>query len=122
MIRKINENLHSRQLNKETEITNPEAWHVIYQIAVDLAYDAALRNHCEAHPEIFESAKSAVTALKEELEESLGIELEFYEMKSPTEIMEEAGFIKNIGGRVELTEQGKKAARNFGKVLERHTN
>jgi hypothetical protein len=118
LIYKINENGQIGEVDKETEITNPETWPKIYHLAVEVAYNVALRNHSEAHLDIFEVAGRAIKALRQELEEKQRIELDVVGMKSPTEIMADAGYVKVTDGIVELTEKVNPVALDIERITQ----
>lgn len=94
----------------KTEVSEQRSWEVLYHLASELLWDAACREHSEAHPDIFDEATRISEMFCQEMKESLGFEIESIPIKSPTQVMEEAGYIKVTDGMVELTGKGKRAA------------
>ncbi len=70
-------------VNLETNFADKQSWGTIYQIVAEILFNAALREHSEVHPDIFNEADSVSLTFCQVAKEQLGFDMEFIPIKSP---------------------------------------
>jgi len=113
LIWEINKQMQGSEINLGDDFTDERSWRVIYQIAAEILFDAALREHSEVHPDIFKEASDLSLAFCEEINESMRFDMEFIPIKSPVDEMIEEGFVEvnDEGYLIGLTRKGEEVGR-----------
>lgn len=117
LVEEINKHTQSGLADMETVITDKRAWEIIYQVAAELLWDAAVRNHSEVHPDIFDEANNVSEAFCAEIRECLGFDVEPIRIRSIVDEMAKEGLVKVEDDYVKLTQKGEQFAKEIRQEL-----
>ena len=118
LVEEINKQIQDGLADLETGIADERSWDIVYNIAAEVLWDAASRNHSEVHPDIFDEANSVSEAFCEEMKERMGFNIEPIRIRSAVDVMAEEGFIEVKNGHVKLTQKGEQSAKEVAKEIE----
>lgn len=116
LMRVLNQGTSDASVDFETEILDQKMWQALYSMVAEILWDAACRNHSEAHPDIYEEATQVSTAFCQEINDRFHFGFKAIPIISPTTMMAQAGLVKVKDGFVELTPAGEQAAKEIGGI------